>query len=272
MTGGRGEATRVLADDLGAEVTPPVEVRRVVSLVPSLTEAIATVDGSLLVGATDWCTHPADLDVVRVRGTKNPDVRRIVDLAPDLVVANMEENRELDVRRLREAGVAVWVTRIETVVEALASMSRLVREGLGRRDPDWLTEASALWTQAAPPTGIRVAIPVWRDPWFMVGPHTYAHDLITRAGLTNAFGDATERYPKVPLEAITAADVDVVLLPDEPYEFGPDDGPEAMSTRTALIPGRALTWYGPTLLTAREDILGPTRAALADRETGRADR
>jgi hypothetical protein len=54
----------------------------------------------------------------------------------------------------------------------------------------------------------------------------------------------------------------VVLLPDEPYQFGPDDGPEALHARTALIPGRALTWYGPTLLTARDDILAPTLAAL----------
>jgi ABC-type Fe3+-hydroxamate transport system substrate-binding protein len=263
-TDGPDERARRLVDDLGAEVAVPVDVRRVVSLVPSLTEAIATVDRALLVGATDWCTHPADLDVVRVRGTKNPDVRRIVDLAPDLVVANMEENRELDVRRLREAGVAVWVTRIETVAEALASMSRLIRDALGRDEPQWLVEASQLWAEPAAPSGIRVAIPIWRDPWFVVGPRTYAHDLITRAGLTNAFADATERYPKVPLEAITGAEVDVVLLPDEPYEFGPDDGPEAMTARTALIPGRALTWYGPTLLTAREDILRPTRAAIED--------
>jgi hypothetical protein len=156
------------------------------------------------------------------------------------------------------------VTRIETVAEALASMSRLIREAVGRDEPQWLVEAAALWAEPAAPSGIRVAIPIWRDPWFVVGPRSYAHDLITRAGLTNAFGDATERYPKVALEAITGADVDVVLLPDEPYEFGPDDGPEAMTTRTALIPGRALTWYGPTLLTAREDILGPTRAALED--------
>ena len=66
------------------------------SLVPSLTEALAASCPDVLVGATDWCTHPADLDargVTRVRGTKKPDLRAIEALRPDLVVADKEENR-----------------------------------------------------------------------------------------------------------------------------------------------------------------------------------
>lgn len=253
-----------IVDDLGADVPLARPARRVVSLVPSLTETLATVDPSLLVGATDWCTFPPDLDVVRVRGTKNPDVRRIAELAPDLVVANMEENRELDVRRLRAAGVGVWVTRIETVAEALTSISRLVGTALERDDPVWLERARTIWEAPVQDLGVRVAIPVWRDPWFVVGPRTFAHDVITRCGLHNAFADAAERYPKVPVESITGAEVDLVLLPDEPYAFNAQDGPEAVSVATALIPGRSLTWYGPTLVTARTDILRPAIAAMAN--------
>ncbi|WP_042800673.1 helical backbone metal receptor, partial [Streptomyces sp. C] len=66
---------------------------RVVSLVPSLSEAVAVSAPGVLAGVTDWCTHPADLgDVLRVGGTKNPDVRAVVELPPDLVIANEEEN------------------------------------------------------------------------------------------------------------------------------------------------------------------------------------
>ena len=85
-------------------------------------------------GRPNWCTHPADLDdrgVARVRGTKNPDLAAVAALRPDLVVANKEENRELDVRRMRERGIPVWVTDIETVPQAVASMRRLLREVLG---------------------------------------------------------------------------------------------------------------------------------------------
>src|SRR5690349_22846958 len=100
-------------DDLGTPLHLDGPAARVVSLVPSLTEAIAATRPEALVGATDWCTHPADLDVSRVRGTKNPDRAAIEALEPDVVLANREENRELDVARLRAAGIAVWVTEIE---------------------------------------------------------------------------------------------------------------------------------------------------------------
>lgn len=244
-----------MRDDLGAEVPIDAPARRIISLVPSLTEAIAATAPDRLVGATDWCTHPADLEqahgVTRVRGTKNPDLAAVRALAPDLVVANMEENRELDVRRLREAGVAVWVTRIETVDEALSSMRRLLAEALGVAAPGWLHEAERLWSGPAPAPRARVAVPIWRDPWMVVGPRTYTADLLARAGLANVFdGPGEDRYPHTDVAAIEAAGPDLVLLPDEPYEFGPDDGPEAFTVPTRLVPGRLLTWYGPAMVEA----------------------
>ncbi|HYN65491.1 MAG TPA: helical backbone metal receptor, partial [Ornithinibacter sp.] len=168
---------RTLSDDLGHEVALADVVARVVSLVPSLTEALAATCPERLVGATDWCTHPADLSargVERVRGTKNPDLAAVAALRPDLVVANKEENRELDVRRLRERGIPVWVTDIETVPAALASMRRLLREVLEvERDPPWLLEAEAAWGGPVPPATARVVVPVWRDPWMVVGRPTF---------------------------------------------------------------------------------------------------
>jgi ABC-type hemin transport system substrate-binding protein len=117
-------------DDLGFPVRATRPAERVVSLVPSLTEAIAATRREALAGATQWCTHPADLDVPRVRGTKNPDVAAIVALGPDIVLANQEENRRLDVDRLRRAGVDVWVTVIRSVPGSLASMRRRFTDGL----------------------------------------------------------------------------------------------------------------------------------------------
>lgn len=240
------------ADDLGHPLRLDRPARRIVSLVPSLTEAIAATRPETLVGATDWCTHPADLDVPRVRGTKNPDRAAIAALEPDVVLANREENRELDIRRLRDAGIEVWVTVIETVDEALASMRRMFTDGLGWDAPDWLDEAAHVWAEPAPTSGRRVAIPIWRDPWMVVGARTFTGDLISRLGLVNAFGDSDDRYPKVEVFDI---DVDLVLLPDEPYVFTAEDGPEAFpGTPTALVSGRALTWYGPSMVTARSEL------------------
>ena len=244
---------REAADDLGMRCTlPDREVTRVVSLVPSLTEALAATCPEPLVGATDWCTHPPDLRVTRVRGTKNPDVARIVDLAPDLVVVNKEENRELDVRRLREARIPVWVTVIEDVPQALESMTRLFDVALGWGVPPWLAEVRRLWSPPAPAPLARVAVPIWRDPWMVVGSGTFTGDLLAHTGLVNVFGDHQGRYPRVELADIDRDDLDAVLLPDEPYEFGADDGAEAFRVApTRLVSGRLITWYGPSLVEAR---------------------
>ena len=240
---------------MGHPVPMAGPARRVVSLVPSLTEAIAHTRREALVGATDWCTHPADLDVARVRGTKNPDRAAVAALGPDLVVANKEENRELDVRRLREAGVPVWVTVIETVPQALDSLARLFAEGLRWPVPSWLTEARRAWSRPVPAARAHVAIPVWRDPWMVVGSATFTGDLARRLGLANVFAAHPDRYPRVALDEIDRDDVDLVLLPDEPYAFTADDGPEAFRRApTALVSGRLLTWYGPSLLRAREEL------------------
>ena len=113
-------------DDLGEPVAVPATVGSVVSLVPSLTEAVAACDAGLLAAATKYCTHPAWLPAERIGGTKNPDVARIIEIAPDVVLANEEENRVPDLDRLRAAGLAVWVTRIRTLPEALASLERML--------------------------------------------------------------------------------------------------------------------------------------------------
>ena len=247
--------TRSLTDDLGTVLDLPEAPTRVVSLVPSLTEAVAATAPGLLVGATDWCTHPTDLDVARVRGTKNPDLAAVRALSPDLVVTNKEENRELDVRRLRESGVAVWVTDIETVPQALTSMRRLLTGPLALDAPTWLDEADELWGGPPPPVRDRVAVPIWRDPWMVVGPRTYTTDLLRRMGHDNPFAHGTARYPAVEITQVDADGVDEVWLPDEPYVFTAQDGPEAFTrTPTRLVSGRLLTWYGPAMVQAHREL------------------
>lgn len=251
-------------DDLGYQVAVPEVVRRVVSIVPSLTEAVATTAPGLLVGVTDWCTHPADLDVPRIRGTKNPDVAAIVGLAPDLVVANEEENREVDLQVMRDAGLAVWVTRVRTVPEAFGSLRRMLTLACHRESPDWLARAEAAWADLPVEVDRGTAIvPIWRRPWMVVGRDTFTGDVLARLGVRNAFEAHSERYPKVPLEELRAVRPDLVVLPDEPYRFTMDDGPEAFAgTPVALVSGRYLTWYGPSLESAPVVLTGQLDARI----------
>jgi ABC-type Fe3+-hydroxamate transport system substrate-binding protein len=241
-------------DDTGRDVPVPAAVRRVVSLVPSLTEAIAVTAPGLLVGATDWCAEPADLDVLRVGGTKNPRVPDVLDLAPDLVLANAEENRAGDLDALRAAGLPVWVTAPETLAAALTSLERMLAAcGLAR--PAWLSAAGQAWAEPVGGPRRRAVVPIWRRPWMALGRDTFAGDLLARLGVDNVLASSSERYPKVSLGELPP--VDLVVLPDEPYAFSAVDGPEAFpGVPAALVSGRHLTWYGPSLAEARDVLAG----------------
>ncbi|OKJ16395.1 ABC transporter substrate-binding protein [Streptomyces sp. CB00316] len=230
---------------------------RVVSLVPSLTEAVAVTAPGLLVGVTDWCTHPEGFTAVRIGGTKNPDVAAITDLAPDLVIANEEENRAPDLAALREAGLDVLVTEIRTLDEAFTELDRVLTTGCGLTRPRWLVEAEEAWaTLPAPAASPRPAVvPIWRRPWMVLGRDTFAGDLLARLGVRNVYADHVERYPRIPVDELNASGAELVVLPDEPYRFTADDGPEAFpGLPAALVNGRLLTWYGPSLLQAAQEL------------------
>ncbi|MFH8801648.1 helical backbone metal receptor [Streptomyces sp. NPDC017936] len=236
---------------------------RVVSLVPSLTEAVAVSVPGVLAGATDWCTHPAALDVVRVGGTKNPRTDRIVALAPDLVIANEEENREPDLAALRAAGVEVLVTEVRDVPQAFRELDRVLRACGARSRPRWLDAAEEAWTAPVrrEPRG-RAVVPVWRRPWTVLGRDTFAGDVLARLGVDHVHAAHEDRYPRIPLAELRAAAPDLVVLPDEPYRFTRDDGPEAFpGLPCALVSGRHLTWYGPSLAEAPRVLGAALRAA-----------
>ncbi len=243
-------------DDLGVRPELAAPPRRVVSLVPSLTETVAVSVPGLLAGATDWCTHPADLDVPRVGGSKYPSLPAVRERRADLVLANVEENRREDIEALRADGIPVWVTYPRTVEEALDSLARMLAV-LGSDRPDWWHEAARAWAAPAPAPPRRAVIPVWRRPWVVLGGGTFAGDVLRRLGVQNLYDDASDpaasRYPRPALDEIRARRPDLVVLPDEPYRFTADDGPESFpGVPCALVSGRHLTWYGPSLAEARD--------------------
>jgi ABC-type Fe3+-hydroxamate transport system substrate-binding protein len=228
---------------------------RLVSLVPSLTESVAHT--GFLVGATDYCVHPEGLDVARVGGSKYPDVAAVLGCEPDLVLANVEENRQQDVAAIAAAGVRVHVTAApETVPDALAVL-REVFAVLDLPVPRWLPESEQLWADV-PAERVRAVVPVWRRPWVVLGRDTFSGDVLRRLGVGNVFDADPKRYPRPPLDQLQGAGL--VVLPDEPYRFTADDGPECFpGMPSALVSGRHLTWWGPSLLEAH----GLLRAQLA---------
>jgi len=242
-----------------------VEVRRIVSLVPSLTEAIGVTAPDLLVGVTDWCTHPPDLACARIRGTKNPDLDAVEALKPDLVLAAFEENRKPDLDELRARGLHVWECDVRDVNSALSSLRELVAVcGLGR--PAWLVAAEESWARPAPAERRKVAVPIWRKPWMVAGADTFTTAVLERLGFDNVYDDPPAddfgRYPRTTVEELRERGAELVVLPDEPYEFTASDGPEAFpGLDVALVSGRLLTWYGPSMATARDELTAQLGAA-----------
>lgn len=226
--------------------------QRIVSLVPSLTEFAWWCGlGERLVGRTRFCIEPAgEVEAVEtVGGTKDPDVARIVRLAPNLVIANKEENRREDVEALRAAGLRVVVTDPNTVAEAVAMVRELgATLGVQGRAEELARETEAAVDELSPARGgTRVFVAVWRKPLLGLGAESYGNDVVTCAGGTNVLADRS-RYPEVTMDELAGLRPELILLPDEPYRFRERHEREfARIAPARVIDGKLLWWYGPRM-------------------------
>jgi ABC-type Fe3+-hydroxamate transport system substrate-binding protein len=277
--------------------------RRIISLVPSDTYSLVRLGAAdRIIGRTRYCVEPADLvaPIPTMGGTKNPDVEAILAAAPDLVVANQEENSKKDIERLIAAGVQVLLSFPKRVAEGLAHLARLAREldladdnhvkDVLRTHYNALREAEALRAKVTP---VRAFFPIWMDPLMTVNGETFISDAMDLAGAVNVFADRERRYPlaadlgraapaapedvegrdtrypRVTWEEVIARAPDIVLLPDEPHEFSQEDRakfaaldiPAARSPNgVAFVNGKDFGWYGARSLEA----LGRTRVLVSD--------
>lgn len=250
-------------DDLGRDVRLAAPPRRIVCLVPSLTETLFAIGaGPRVVAVTRYCEEPAAAVAAlpKVGGTKNPDVAAIAALAPDLVVLNAEENRREDFEALAALGLPCFVTEPKSVDDGIRMIARLgalvgceAALALAAEQERRVRVTVAAIGAARP---VRYFCPIWRKPWMAFNADTYAHDVLAVAGGANVCAGDSLRYPTVALEAVAAAAPEVVLLPDEPYRFTARDRPALApladtpalrSGRVHLVDGKALAWYGPRI-------------------------
>ncbi len=231
--------------------------QRVVSLCPSITETIVAIGGrQALVGVTRYCTRPSGMlwGLPRVGGTKSPEIARILDLAPDLVFANAEENRREDVEALRRAGVEVDVTLPKTVAEVPPAIRHWGRRLGAETEADGLadrieTEWKTLEARR-PSTRFRYAYWIWKDPWMTISDDTYVADLLRLAGGENVYGAERARYPTThPSEAL-AREPDLHLFASEPYPFNEEKHGTLVeklfgtNTRRIFVDGDDYCWHG----------------------------
>jgi len=235
--------------------------RRIVSLVPSYTESLFDLGfGETVVGVTDFCIHPAGSlkDLPRLGGPKNPRINDILELKPDLVLANWEENTRKTVEALEAEGIRVWVTFPKTVRQALDMLWLLIGVFHSTAAAARLEslELALEWAISAKEdiSPIRYFCPIWQDStadglawWMTFNQDTYPHDLLGLFGGQNIFaerqrryplmadlglakprkaGKGDIRYPRVTLDEIREADPELIILPSEPFSYGEEHLPE----------------------------------------------
>jgi ABC-type Fe3+-hydroxamate transport system substrate-binding protein len=273
--------------------------KRVISLVPSLTESLFDLGfGSSVVGITDYCVHPAEAlqGLPRLGGPKNPRLEQIKDLNPDLILLNQEENPRPLIDALVAGGMPIWVTFPRTVREALDILWTLagVYQSPVAAARIETVERAVKWNTFAVEGNktTRYFCPIWigiegsgTKWWMTFNQQTYAADVLRVLGGENVFanrsrryplaadlsqteerdpGEADTRYPRVILDEIKAAAPDIILLPDEPFQFGEhhrdeicqllNDTPAVKDGRVHLVDGSLITWHGTRLARAIQEL------------------
>ncbi|MHB8188961.1 MAG: helical backbone metal receptor [Ferrimicrobium sp.] len=205
---------------------------RIISLVPSVTETLIAW-GCVPVACTRFCKQP---DLTHVGGTKDPDIGRIVDLKPDLVVFDAEENRREDHDALVARGIDTYVLRIRSLYEVDAAMTGLARQ-IGA---SWLGMHLPNQNEVL----LKAFIPIWRHPWIALGTPSYGASLLAHLGIGTIFVDDGP-YPRVSLDEAARGNPDIVVAPNEPYPFTARELPELSSVaRTVFVDGQDLFWWG----------------------------
>jgi len=238
----------------------PVEVAkrpmRIVSLVPSLSLLLHDLGvGPRLVGVTKFCVHPGELrsQCTVVGGTKMLHMDVISSLNPDLILANKEENNQVDVEALQEQ-FPVWISDISNLDEALYAI-----EVIGNL-VDCSVKAQELYNEIQAKrkhfqtgnkmSGGKVAYVIWNNPLMAAGKATFIDSMLKEAGWTNAF-EEHERYPAFTAEALETIKPDLVFLSSEPFPFKEKHKAlfkETHSTEEVyLVDGEMFSWYGSRL-------------------------
>lgn len=275
-----------IQDDLKRDLTFGAAPKRVVSLVPSDTYSVAALGcASALVGRTDYCELPSDVVAAlpSIGGTKNPKVDAILDLEPDLVIANQEENTKGDLETLAQKGVRVLVCFPRRASDGLRHLARLARIFRVDSDPnvksmlkkgyDGIREAEAALAKLP---SLPAFCPIWMKPLMTINGDTFISDMLHLAGAANVFADRERRYPlaadlgkavamtgdktagrdtrypRITIEELVERAPEVVLLPDEPHPFTEEDAevfraldiPAAHKKAVVRTSGKDLCWYG----------------------------
>jgi len=251
----------IFRDHIGREVSMEVyPPQRIVSLVPSQTEWLYDLGlDDQVVGITKFCVHPEHWfrNKPRIGGTKNPKIERILELKPDLVIANKEENRPEDIAEL-EKYIPVWVSDVKDFESALDMMHQTgVITNRLEKAKQWIQRAQNAAEQLHTSPLKRALYLIWRNPYMTVGTDTYISQMLPYFGYVNALKNV-ERYPEITASEMVELKPEVILLSSEPFPFSEKHIEELQrdlpGIEIKIVDGEKHSWYGSRLVRTLESL------------------
>lgn len=246
-----------LKDQMGRLLTFEQPPKRIVSLVPSLSELIWDMNlNTELIGVTKFCVHPESLrkEKVIVGGTKNVKVDRLITLNPDLVIANQEENTREEIESISKL-FPTYISDIKNIEDTL----NLVEDVGIICDRKQEARDLAIKINTSLPHNIqkkRSAIYlIWYDPYMSVGGDTFISHMMKRLGYENCL-KSKERYPLLTEEDILSISPGELLLSSEPYPYKETHlktiQEKFPKVKVRLVDGEAFSWYGSRIYKVNE--------------------
>ncbi|HXA01119.1 MAG TPA: helical backbone metal receptor [Cytophagaceae bacterium] len=244
---------RNFKDQMGNEVVLPATPLRIVSLVPSQTELLFDLGlENNMVGITRYCIHPKSKvgSAIEIGGTKKIDLKKIIELKPDLIIGNKEENYKEGIEGLQKK-FPVWMSDIKDIYDALF-MIQSIGELTGKEEDAYQLayKIKKDLTGYHAPYRLTASYFIWKNPYMTIGDDTFIHEMLSIAGFSNIFMDK-KRYPVVSEEEIKERSPDVIFLSSEPYPFVEKHLEEfrqlCPDTLVILVDGEMFSWYGSRL-------------------------
>jgi len=248
-------------DQLNRTLTLDQYPKRIVSIVPSQTELLFDLElNEKVIGITTFCIHPISWfkTKTRVGGTKNVNINKILELQPDLIIANKEENLKADIEAI-EKNIPVYVSEIKTLDDALQMIDDIGRItnssvkanafinliNIGFNELKFYIQSINVIHKKT------CCYLIWQNPYMTVGNDTFINNMLEYCGFKNVFSNK-ERYPIADIDEIIKAQPDIVLLSSEPYPFK-EKHIVALKrflpqTNILLVDGEMFSWYGSRLV------------------------
>ncbi len=249
-------------DAVGRQVVLDEPPRRIISLVPSVTEILFALGAEeQLVAVTDACTYPeAATSLPNVGQYADPSLEQILLHRPDLVFASADMNRPDQVKRLESLNIPVFVVYPSTVQETLETI-RAIGQVTGHAAAaealvdDFSRRLRHIEQQLEHRPRVSALVCVMLQPLVVAGPDTIVGDILRYAGAVNPVPAGNNNYPTWNMEALLRIDPEVIIVSAHPGQPAPamvfDQWPQLRAVREQRIIETVADWIhrpGPRMI------------------------